>query len=145
MKIINEIDKNITFWMKKYGFTILRFSLAVVFIWFGLLKVLGSSSAEELVQRTIFFFSHSWFIPILGLWEIIIGVCLLYKPLIRLGIGLMLPQMIGTFLPLIFLPKVMFTGNLFLLTLEGQYIIKNIVLLSAAIVIGSHVRDKKNN
>ena len=72
----------------------------------------------------------------------LIGIFLLWKPLIRIAMALMLPQMLGTFLPLILLPEVVFGKNNFMLTLEGQYIVKNIVLLSAAIVIGSHVRDK---
>ena len=57
----------------------------------------------------------------------------------------MVLQMAGTFLPLIILPEVVYSFNPLTLTLEGQYIIKNIVLIAAAIVIGSHVRDKQNN
>jgi len=138
----NKIDKRITSWMKDSGLLILRYSLAVIFIWFGILKPLGLSPAYELVSNTIYWFSPSWFVPLLGWWEVAIGVSLLYKPFIRLGILLMFIQMIGTFLPFILLPSVVFGDNFFSLTLEGQYIIKNIVLIAAAIIIGSHVRDK---
>lgn len=140
-KEFNRIDERIVSWMKREGVTLLRFSLAVVFIWFGALKVIGTSPANELVARTVYWVSSTWFVPFLGWWEVIIGLCLLYKPLIRFGIFIMAIQMIGTFLPLILLPEVVYNGNIFSLTLEGQYIIKNLVLISAAIVIGSHARD----
>lgn len=140
-KGFENLDKRIVKWMKKDGVLFLKLSLAVVFIWFGALKVIGTSPANELVARTVYWVSPDWFVPFLGWWEVIIGLCLLYKPLIRFGIFIMAIQMMGTFLPLILLPEVVYNGSLFSLTLEGQYIIKNLVLISAAIVIGSHARD----
>jgi len=82
------------------------------------------------------------FIPILGWWEIIIGICLLFKPLLRFAIFLLFMQMSGTILPLILLPEVCYTQFPFGLTLEGQYIIKNLIIISAALVIGGGVRDQ---
>ena len=140
-KGFENLDKRIVKWMKKDGVLFLKLSLAVVFIWFGALKVIGTSPANELVARTVYWVSPDWFVPFLGWWEILIGLRLLYKPLIRFGIFIMAIQMAGTFLPLILLPEVVYNGSLFYLTLEGQYIIKNLVLISAAIVIGSHARD----
>lgn len=140
-KELENLDKRIVKWMKKEGVLFLKLSLALVFIWFGALKVIGTSPANELVARTVYLVSPSWFVPFLGWWEILIGMCLLYKPLIRFGLFIVAIQMAGTFLPLILLPEVVYNGNLFSLTLEGQYIIKNLVLISAAIVIGSHARD----
>lgn len=141
-RLLNRIDRAITAWMATHGLRYLRYSLGIVFVWFGILKPLGLSTADELVAHTVYWVSPSWFVPFLGWWEVLIGLCLLYKPLIRVGIFLMIPQMIGTFLPLIILPDVVFLQFPFVLTLEGQYIIKNIVLISAGLVIGSHVRDK---
>ena len=126
--------------MERYGLVVLRVSLAVVFIWFGGLKLLGISPAEELVRRTVYWFSPDLFLPILGWWEVSIGVCLLIRPLIRLGILLLFLQMPGTVLPLFLLPDVCFTRFPVGLTLEGQYIIKNMVLIGAAIVVGGTVR-----
>ena len=140
-KGFENLDKRIVKWMEKEGVLFLKLSLALVFIWFGALKVIGTSPANELVARTVYWVSPDWFVPFLGWWEILIGVCLLFKPLIRFGILIMAIQMAGTFLPLILLPEVVYNGNLFSLTLEGQYIIKNLVLISAAIVIGSKARD----
>ncbi|MDP4012321.1 MAG: hypothetical protein Q8R00_01835 [Candidatus Nanoarchaeia archaeon] len=141
-KRFDNLDSKIVNWMKKEGHLFLRYSLAVIFIWFGILKPLGFSPALDLVTKTVYWFPPETFVPILGWWEVIIGICLLYKPLIRLGIFLMAIQMAGTFLPLILLPEIVYTnGNPFYLTLEGQYIIKNLVIIGAAMVIGSHARD----
>ncbi len=138
---LKEIDKNITLWLGHYGIKALRFSLAIVFIWFGMLKIVNYSPATALVTETVYWFNPSWFIPFLGWWEVVIGFCFLSRRLIRVGIALLLPQMIGTFLPLVLLPQITFQqGNYLLPTLEGQYIIKNLVIIAAAMVIGATVR-----
>jgi len=142
IKIFNKIDRSISGWMDKYGLLFLRFSLAVVFIWFGALKPLGLSPAEDLVKRTVYWFPPDKFVPILGWWEVAIGVGLLFRPLIRFSLLLLFLQMPGTMLPLILLPDVCFNEIPFGLTMEGQYIIKNLILISAAIVIGGTVRKK---
>jgi uncharacterized membrane protein YkgB len=141
-KKLNQIDKDIVNWMKKLSFPFLRYSLATIFIWFGLLKSFGVSPAKELITNTVYWFDPSWFVPFLGWWEVLIGICFLYKPLIRIGIPLLLLQMVGTFLPLFILPSVIYGDVHYSLTLEGQYIIKNMVILASALVTGSHVRDK---
>lgn len=143
MKKLDQIDKLITLWMKKIGVPFLRYSLALIFIWFGLLKILNLSPAQELVTNTVYWLSPNWFVPFLGGWEVVIGLCFLYKPFIRVGIALLALQMIGTFLPLILLPEVVYNNfNPFNLTLEGQYIIKNLVIIGAALVIGSRARER---
>ena len=137
----NKVDKEVVKWMKKYGLNILRYSLAIIFIWFGALKLFNLSPVNELVTNTVYWFNPGWFILFLGIWEMVIGLFFLYKPLIRPAIFLMAVQKIGTFLPLILLPSIVYGEFPLSLTMEGQYIIKNIVLIGAAIVIGSHVRD----
>lgn len=137
---INRADRSIARWMARWGPPCLRLSLGVVFIWFGLLKPLGMSPAAELVERTVYWMDPKLFLPFLGWWEVAIGVCLLVRPLVRLAILLLLLQMPGTALPLVLLPEVCFVKVPFGLTLEGQYIIKNLVLISAALVVGGGVR-----
>ena len=126
--------------MGRWGTPSLRVSLGIVFIWFGLLKPLGMSPAQELVERTVYWFDPAFFVPLLGWWEVAIGVCLLVRPLNRVAILLLFLQMPGTALPLVLLPEVCFTHMPFGLTLEGQYIVKNLVLISAGLVIGGGVR-----
>jgi len=145
LRRFTDEDKAISSWMAGHGVTLLRYSIAVVFIWFGGLKILGMSPASELVAHTVAWFDPSWFIPVLGWWEVIIGVCFLYRPLLRVALFLLAPQMAGTFLPLLLLPSITFqAGNYLYPTLEGQYIIKNLVIISAAIVIGSTVRSRSD-
>ncbi len=140
-----HIDNTIAAWMQKYGVVSLRFSLAIIFIWFGILKPFGMSPAEELDKRTVYWFPQDVFFPILGWWEVLIGVFLLYRPTIRVAILLLFLQMPGTALPLVLLPDVCFTSSPSGLTLEGQYIIKNLVLIGAGIVIGGTVKRESSD
>jgi len=133
--------KKATSWALNHGVQILRYSLAIIFIWFGALKPLGLSPAQELVTKTVYWFDPSWFVPFLGWWEVAIGLCLLYKPLIKPGVILMYTQMAGTFLPLLILPEITFAGSILAPTLEGQYIIKNIIIIAAALVVASHIKE----
>jgi uncharacterized membrane protein YkgB len=138
---LRAVDEMITEWLGRYGLRVLRYSVGVIFIWFGALKVFAVSPATELVSHTVYWVDPTWFVPVLGLWEVVIGICFLFRPLLRVGIGLLLPQILGTFLPLILLPNVVFQGgNVFVPTLEGQYIIKNLLIIGAAMVIGATVR-----
>jgi len=126
--------------MEYYGHRLLRYSLAIIFIWFGLLKPLGMSPAAELVANTVYWLPPDVFLPILGWWEVAIGVGLLFRPLVRMALFLLFLQLPGTALPLLLLPNVCFSKFPIGLTLEGQYIIKNLTIISAAIVIGGTVR-----
>tara|TARA_Y100001936_G_scaffold29089_1_gene27304 strand:+ start:282 stop:722 length:441 start_codon:yes stop_codon:yes gene_type:complete len=143
IRTYDELDIFITKFMSKWGITFLRYSLGVIYIWFGILKPFGLSPAQELVENTVYWFDNpKTFVPILGWWEVVIGLTMCIKPLIRVSIFLLFIQMPGTFLPLILLPEVCFNNFPFGLTLEGQYIIKNLIIISAALVVGSTVRNK---
>ena len=143
IRTYDELDIFITKFMSKWGITFLRYSLGLIYIWFGILKPFGLSPAQELVENTVYWFDNpKTFIPILGWWEVVIGLTMCIKPLIRVSIFLLFIQMPGTFLPLILLPEVCFSNFPFGLTLEGQYIIKNLIIISAALVVGSTVRNK---
>ena len=136
---IASLDSKISALMDKYCQVLMRMSLALIFIWFGLLKPLGMSPEEELIKNTVYFFPPGIVLFVLGCWEVIIGIGLLYKPLLRVALLLLLIELPGTFLPLIVLPEICFNSIPFGLTLEGQYIVKNLFLIGAAFVIGSKV------
>jgi uncharacterized membrane protein YkgB len=139
---LGPLDRAIAGWMRRHGHFVLRIALAVVFIWYGILKPFGLSPAADLVRRTVYFVPPDVFIPILGWWEVAIGVGLLVRSLNRTAIFLLFLQMPGTLLPLVLLPDVCFTHVPWGLTLEGQYIIKNAVLIGAALVVGGTVREQ---
>ena len=142
----DRADRAIVRWMGDYGVTILRVSLGIVFFWFGVLKFFPHASpAENLASETILVltFGHvgpALSLPLLATWECLIGLGLITGVAKRVTLFLLFAQMLGTLLPLFFVPAQTFSSIPFVPTLEGQYIIKNLVLISAGIVIGATVR-----
>ncbi|MBL8045746.1 MAG: DoxX family protein [Anaerolineales bacterium] len=143
---ITAMDIKLTRWMARYGVVALRVSLGVVFFWFGVLKFFpGLSPAQDLATRTIDMLTFglmplSVSIPVLAAWECLIGLGLMTGLFMRATLLLLFAQMLGTITPLFFFPAETFTRFPYAPTLEGQYIIKNIVLVTAAIVLGATVR-----
>lgn len=138
--LIRKIDPKITRWMRRWSIPAIRFSFGIIFIWFGILKQFGTSSAESLLKDTVvllpFGTPEFWLIAI-GLWEVVIGVAFLFSRTTKIAIALLFLHMIGTFMPLVFLPEVTFqNGNILTPSLEGQYIVKNLMIISAALVLG---------
>ncbi len=129
-----------------YRFDFLRVGLGVIFLWFGVLKFFpGLSPAENLVRNTVYFFDPDIFIPVLAAWEALIGVGLITGKFMRLTLLLLFLQMPGTALPLLILPDVVWDVFPYGLTIEGQYIVKNLVLIGAGLVLGGTVRGGRLN
>ena len=144
--LYKRIDVRLTNWMARHGITLLRVSLGIVFFWFGFLKFFpGLSPAQDLAARTIYTLSFGLVpaavsIPVLAAWESLIGLGLISGKFMRATLLLLFVQMLGTILPIFLFPAEVFTQIPYAPTLEGQYIIKNVVLVSAALVIGATVR-----
>jgi uncharacterized membrane protein YkgB len=142
----DRLDRRITGWMAAHGLTLLRFALGIVFFWFGALKLFpGASPAEDLAARTIEALTlgvvpATVALPVLAVWEMAIGVGLFFNRWMRLTLLLLFVQMLGTITPLLLFPSETFSSFPLVPTLEGQYIIKNVVLVAAAIVLGATVR-----
>ena len=133
--------------MARLGVPALRVSLAIIFVWFGILKPMGLSPATALVEATVGwmpFFTPAQWVSVIGWWEVVIGVTFLFRRTLRFAIALLFLQMGGTFLPLVLLPSVTFQAGHypFVPTMEGQYIIKNLLIISAALVVGGTVRSR---
>jgi uncharacterized membrane protein YkgB len=145
-QLFDRLDAFLTHIMARYGVTALRLSLGIVFLWFGALKFFpGLSPAEDLAARTISQITFGLLSPqiavfILAVWECLIGIGLIFNLFMRATLFLLWVQMLGTVTPLFFFPAEVFTVFPYAPTLEGQYIIKNIVLVSAGLVIGATVR-----
>ena len=135
--------------MAANGILLLRVSLGIVFLWFGALKFLPAySPAEELAGATIARLTFGLVEPsaavaLLAVWETAVGIALVFGVHLRLALALLFLQMAGTLTPLVLFPSMTFTRFPFAPTMEGQYILKNIVLISAAIVIGATTRGGK--
>ncbi|OGZ43334.1 MAG: hypothetical protein A2719_05445 [Candidatus Ryanbacteria bacterium RIFCSPHIGHO2_01_FULL_45_22] len=133
---IVAFDKSVLTIARSIAVPVERFALFIVFFWFGFLKLIDASPANPLVgdllRHTIPFWSLESFMVFLGLWEMLIGVAFLVGGWERLAIALLIPHMITTVLPFLFLPDVVWHG-FFVPTLEGQYIIKNSVIVALAL------------
>ncbi|MHB1330706.1 MAG: hypothetical protein ACYCY6_01930 [Minisyncoccota bacterium] len=123
-----------------------RVGIFVIYFWFGLLKVVDASPASPLVQelfeKTVGFMPFSTFIVLFGLFEMLIGVLFVIKGFERVVMPLLLIHMITTFMPLIMVPAATWSG-FFIPTMEGQYIIKNLVLIATAVGISAHLKPMK--
>src|SRR4051812_29325648 len=138
-----NVEERIVAWMAAHGISFLRVSLGVVFLWFGGLKLVpGLSPAEGLAGATIAKLTFGLVEPkvavaILAVWETGIGFALVFGVQLRLALALLFLQMAGTLTPLLLFPAETFTRFPFAPTMEGQYILKNMVLISGAIVVGA--------
>jgi uncharacterized membrane protein YphA (DoxX/SURF4 family) len=143
---LDHLEDGAAAWMAEHGTTFLRRSLGLVFFWFGVLKFFpGLSPAEDLAARTISVLTFGVVgpgvsLPVLATWECAIGLSFLSGRFLRAGCALLFAQMAGTFLPLVFFPAEAWAHAPYAATLEGQYIIKNVVLVSAGLVVAATAR-----
>lgn len=141
-----KTDIKLTQWMARNGILFLRLSVGIIFLWYGFLKFFPDvSSAESLATRTIEMLSFGIVsgksaMIILASWEVLIGLGLISGFFLRETLLLLFMQMAGTMTPLFLFPAETFTIFPWVPTLEGQYIFKNLVIISAGIVIGATVR-----
>ena len=140
---IQVLDQQIISYAKKAHPFFARAVLFVVYFWFGILKILSVSPANPLVmqlqEKTLPFLTFHQFIIFFSLYEMLIGILFLFSRFDRITIILFVLHMVTTFMPLVFLPQVAWQG-MFTPTLEGQYIIKNLVLIALVMNIGANLQ-----
>jgi uncharacterized membrane protein YkgB len=143
-RLVVSGDRIAVGFMERHGVTVLRIALAIVFLWFGALKVLDRSPVKDIVQETVFFLPGEPFFFALGLVELAIGVGFLIPVALRATLVLFWAQMAGTFLTLVVLPDRSFqSGNPLLLDVLGEFVVKNLVLIAAGLVIGASLRRRR--
>ncbi|GAA4753290.1 hypothetical protein GCM10023328_40680 [Modestobacter marinus] len=127
---------------RRRGPMALRWSLAVVFVWFGGLKLAGATPVEGLIAATLPFVSPAVSVPALGLGEVALGVAVALGLAPRLTLLALAAHLTGTFLAFAMAPELMVTdGNPLLLTADGEFVLKNVVLISAALVLVGRYAD----
>jgi uncharacterized membrane protein YphA (DoxX/SURF4 family) len=142
----HRFDVRLTRWLARHGVTLLRISIGIVYFWFGVLKFFPNlSPAQDLAARTIEMLTFGIVPPavalfVLAIWECAIGIGLISGKFMRVTLLLLVVQMLGTVTPLFLFPQETWTVFPIAPTLEGQYIIKNIIIVSAALVLGATVR-----
>lgn len=139
---LKRIDRKIEGWLYVMGHTTHGVTLGLIFMWFGLLKVFGVKTATSILAQTIYFGDPDTMVRILGGWECAIGICLVFHSLHRVALLLLLIRLPGTILALILKPEVCFEVAPWIPSIQGQYIIKDLMLFSAAAVMGGYVRRK---
>jgi putative oxidoreductase len=142
LRTYESIDSKVVRTLDAWAPTVLRYALAVVFIWFGALKVIGRSPVYELVADTVPFLPGDLVVPAFGVLEVVIGIGLLLGIGLRVVLLFLVLQMLGTFLVWVTQPGESFQdGNPLLLTTAGEFVLKNLVLIAAAMVVGGKLRE----
>ncbi len=141
-----ELGWAATMWMARHGVGLVRLTIGVVFVWFGALKLIpGVSPAEGLVTSTADALAalvglgtpDRLVIVALGLFEVGVGLAMVLDRRRQTVVALLLAHMACTALPLVLLPEIIWGEFPVSLTLEGQYIVKNVIIVAAATVVGA--------
>jgi uncharacterized membrane protein YkgB len=142
----SKVDAVLVPWFRRLEAPLARAAILVVYTWFGVLKLFDASPANPLVskllERTLPFISFERFIVLLGLFEMAIGIAFVIPRLEKVALALVVPHLIMTSGPLVLLPSVAWKGFL-LPTMEGQYIIKNLLIAAAAVAIVAHLKPQE--
>lgn len=139
---VTQLRSGIATFLARYSITLLRVSLGLVFLGFGILKFFDLSPAQDLAERTTDALTFGVLsgtaagIYVAAL-ESSIGLCLISGRHVRLGLALLGIAMVGILSPLVLFPGDLFAGKDHAPTLEGQYVIKDIVLLASGLVVAA--------
>jgi uncharacterized membrane protein YphA (DoxX/SURF4 family) len=115
--------------------TLLRLALAAVFVWFGALKIAGVSPVHELIAQTLPFIDADFAVPALGVVEVLVGLVLAIGVLPRITLLVLAGHLAGTFLTFVTASELMWGSNFLELTADGEFVVKNLVFISAALVL----------
>ncbi len=126
--------------MRRHGHYLDRWAIGALFMWFGMLKVFDYKSATSIIAETVYIGDPDTTAHLLGLWEAAIGFCLVVRPLARIAIALLAVRLPGTLLALALKSDVCWTDAALVPTIQGQYLIKDTILFTAAMVIGGGLR-----
>ncbi|HEU5485018.1 MAG TPA: DoxX family membrane protein [Microlunatus sp.] len=141
LALVDKVETTIAAVTGRFSVPLLRVAMGIVFIWFGALKVAGTTPVADLVAGTVPWLDRAWFVPALGAVEVLLGVALLIGRMITFVGVVLTAHLCGTFLVLVMEPGLAFqNGNPLLLTTIGEFVVKNVVLISAALVLASKLR-----
>jgi uncharacterized membrane protein YkgB len=132
--------------LRRISLPLLRLTIGIVFVWFGALKIGDSTPVGDFVARTLPWFNRDFIVPALGWFEIAMGLAIIAGRLLTLVCAGLVAHLTGTFLSLVMQPEVTFQGgNPLMLTTEGEFVVKNIVFIAAALVIAArfHLEERE--
>jgi uncharacterized membrane protein YphA (DoxX/SURF4 family) len=143
MHALQWLDAAVHSWLRAHSIMLLRVAVGLVILAFGVLKFFpGVSPAEELTIKTTDALSFGLVpghvaIVVVATLETIIGLLLISGRFLRLAIYLLAGQLIGVLAPLVLFTERLFSGPYNAPTLEGQYVIKDIIIVAAGFVVAS--------
>jgi len=140
------LDEQVLATLRRWSPHLMRWALGLVFVWFGALKVANVTPVATLVADTLAFvpLPSSFVLPALGVFEIAAGLALIAGVWLRPVLAVLVAHLAGTFLVLVTQPLVAFQdGNPFLLTTEGEFVIKNLVLIAGALLVAAFLPPRK--
>ena len=142
LALFADLEQRAVTVLRRVGPTLLRISLGVVFVWFGALKVANVTPVVDLVAGTVPWVDPAWFVPVLGGVEVALGLGMLLGRAITVICAVLVGHLCGTFLVLVMQPELAFqNGNPLLLTTIGEFVIKNVVLIAAALVLAARMHN----
>lgn len=132
------VEDHVTMELRRISLPLLRCAFGVVFFWFGALKVVGVSPVGDFVAGTLPWFDRAWLVPALGLFEMAVGVGMIAGRALFLVCAVLVGHLAGTFLSLIMQSDLAFqNGNPLALAADGEFVMKNLVLIAAALVLAA--------
>lgn len=123
----------------------LRIALGVVFVWFGALKVSGDTPVGDLVAGVVPWLPAELFVTGLGAFEVVLGIAIIAGYRLTWAIGVMVAHLGGTFLVFVTQPEVAYTSNPLMVTMEGEFVAKNLVLITAGLVVAAFSPRREEN
>lgn len=127
----------------RLGHSIERYFISILFIWFGSLKIFGELSASSIIAKSVYWWDPKFVVPILGIWELLMGILFINRMTAKFAIFLFFLRLPGTFLALIYHWDKCFSGSVFVPTIQGQYLLKELTIVGAALIIGSTIPTSK--
>jgi uncharacterized membrane protein YkgB len=135
-----QVENRAVVVLQRISVPCLRISLGLTFLWFGALKAAGVSPVASLVAHTMPFLDPHWFVPALGVFEVLLGIALMTRRNLRIVVPVLIAHLAGTFLVLVVQPALAFQhGNPLLLSTIGEFVVKNVILIAAAMVLASRL------
>jgi uncharacterized membrane protein YkgB len=119
-------------WLHQHSLFLIRITIGIVFLWFGLLKVFNVSPLIPVLKQTYSFFPFPAFSIFVGVWEIIIGLGFIFNLYLNATLILLWLQMGGIFISVLLNPSIFFDGNPFFLTTQGEFLVKNFIIIAAS-------------
>lgn len=141
---LQTLDQILVTLFRRYGHRLHRISLGVLYIWFGLLKPLGHTTTTSLLAHTIYWGDPGHMVLVLGWWEVLIGLCLIVRPWVRIAVFLLVLRLPGILLAFLIEPGMLFFSFPFAPTPEGQYLIKDLTLFFASLAIAGSLEEESS-